>query len=239
MSYTIIDIQAKLKQLDYYHNAVNGLVTIDYVNAVIDFQKSTNLNPDGIIGPLTIAALFDNRVITHNTNIDFNSPIWLRVAKSYIGVEEITGHNDNPIIMGWWKRLGISVDNRDLPPWCAGFVGGVLEECGIRSSRSALARSYEHWGATLPGPALGAVASLWRGSRVSGLGHVVFVVGISKSGKLLGLGGNQGNSVNIKPIDTSRVLAYCYPASYPRPLMYNSNNLPIIDINGNVNDSEI
>lgn len=69
-------------------------------------------------------------------------PVWLRIARGYLGQREIVGRKHNPLILRWWQRIRAPFTD-DETPWCAGFVGGVLEEAGIKSSRSAAARSYE------------------------------------------------------------------------------------------------
>ncbi|AWI88049.1 hypothetical protein C0214_07050 [Methylobacterium sp. DM1] len=89
-------------------------------------------------------------------------------------------------------------------PWCAGFVGGVLEEAGIKSGRSAAARSYVNWGQRLAKPVVGCIVVLERGP---GHGHVFFLLGRDTRGNLVGLGGNQGNRVSVASFDLKRVLA--------------------------------
>jgi hypothetical protein len=50
-----------------------------------------------------------------------------------------------------------------------------------------------------------------------GGGHVGFVVGKDQAGNLMVLGGNQSDSVNIKPFKTDRVVGYRWPVGAPRP----------------------
>lgn len=138
-------------------------------------------------------------------------PIWLTTARKYIGQSETKGSKHNPLILKWWSAIRAPFSD-DETPWCAGFVGGVLEECGIKSSRSARARSYETWGIPIAVPILGAVAVLDRGPRSNGKGHVTFIAGRHLDGRLMGLGGNQGDSVNIKPFEPSRVISYRMPS---------------------------
>lgn len=51
------EIQTKLKQWGYYDGNVDGIFGTATKNAVIYFQKKNNLNPDGIVGKKTLAAL--------------------------------------------------------------------------------------------------------------------------------------------------------------------------------------
>lgn len=53
----VMEIQSVLKKLGYYNGDVDGIYGSLTENAVIEFQKDNNLVPDGIIGPLTYAAL--------------------------------------------------------------------------------------------------------------------------------------------------------------------------------------
>jgi uncharacterized protein (TIGR02594 family) len=161
---------------------------------------------------------------------------WLTLAKSYIGLSEVPGKEHNPKIVGWWKAIKATFID-DETPWCAAFVGGVLEECGIRSTRSAMARSYTKWGLPLAGPVVGAVVIFWRGSILGPSGHVGFVVGKDRRGNLMVLGGNQGDKVSILPFNPTRILDFRWPEGVPLPFC-NWYNLPIVDSNGEVSTNE-
>lgn len=50
-------LQSTLKELGYYRGAIDGFFGLQTQNAVIRFQRSNDLNPDGIVGPLTWNAL--------------------------------------------------------------------------------------------------------------------------------------------------------------------------------------
>ena len=105
----------------------------------------------------------------------------------------------------------------DETPWCAAFVGAVLEECGIKSTRSAAARSYLKWGDAIARPVPGAVVVFWRGNPDGWSGHVGFVCGVTASGDILVLGGNQGDMVSIRTFTKHRVLGYRWPVNAPLP----------------------
>ena len=94
----------------------------------------------------------------------------------------------------------------------------MLEDAGIRSTYSGMARSYSHgWGRKLDKPVPGAVVVFWRGSRQGTSGHVGFVTGFDQHGNVMCLGGNQSNAVNIKPFSTDRVIGYYWPHGVPLP----------------------
>lgn len=136
---------------------------------------------------------------------------WIDEARKYIGVKEIPGEKSEPLILKWWKAIKRAGIQNDEVPWCAAFVGGCLEAVGIVSSRYESAKSYLSWGVPLSAPVYGCIVVFNR----DGGGHVGFVVGQDKAGRLLVLGGNQGNAVSIAPFDRSRVAGYRWPASIP------------------------
>lgn len=144
-----------------------------------------------------------------------SEPRWLIRARSYIGTKEIPGRENNPTILKWWKEIRSQFLD-DETPWCAAFVGGVLEESGIKSTRSGMARSYENWGVPLKYPATGAVVTFSR----KGGGHVGFVVGYNADTVSV-LGGNQRDSVNVSRFAKNaaglKVTSYRWPSGEPLP----------------------
>lgn len=164
-------------------------------------------------------------------------PHWLKEALSYIGTKETPGPKHNLKIVSMWQKIKSSIRD-DETPWCAAFVGSVLEDCGITSSRSAAARSYAKWGTKLTGPAVGAIVSFWRGSPTGWSGHVGFIVGKDQAGNLMVCGGNQGDAVNIKPFALDRVLAYSWPQSIAKPYETGMNTLPIVQSDGRLSTNE-
>lgn len=161
-------------------------------------------------------------------------PVWLTRARTYIGQREIAGVRNNPLILHWWVLIHAAF-NDDETPWCAGFVGGVLEECGIRSSRSAAARSYLNWGRGLTGAAVGCIAVFERGPVN---GHVGFVAGRNADGNLMILGGNQGDMVRIAPFRLSRLLGYRWPADVMLPPVQGLKNVPLLKDAGPASENE-
>ena len=220
--------------------------------AVIQFKKSAGLRARSYVGPLTKAALFEGRLAVEPKTVRATTkdkaesktdksanPVWLKLASSYLGLREYRGSRHNPKILEWWIKLGLPFRN-DETPWCAGYVCGVLEEAGIRSPRSAAARSFywKGWGRILSGPAVGCVVSMWRGSKKGAYGHVGFVVGKDRFGNLMILGGNQGNRVSIRPFNRNRVLSYHWPATHEAPKKQGLASLPILASDGRVSRNE-
>lgn len=135
-------------------------------------------------------------------------PKWLAEARKLIGLTEIKGQKHAPEIVQFWKDIKRGGIKDDETPWCAAFVGAMLERSGVQSSRFESARSYEEWGRPLKFPVVGCVVVFSR----EGGGHVGFAVGKDERGNLLILGGNQSDAVNIKAFPLSRVTAYRWPA---------------------------
>lgn len=163
-------------------------------------------------------------------------PAWLQHGLTYLGLKEVPGKQNNASIVGWWKRIRAPFKD-DETPWCAGFVGGVLEECNIVSSRSAAAKSYQNWGQPV-GPCVGAVVVFWRGTPEAATGHVGFIVGKDQLGNLMVLGGNQGDCVSIKPFALERVLSYHWPKLVAAPIEQSMKTLPLVKSDGQLSTTE-
>lgn len=130
------------------------------------------------------------------------------VAKQYIGVREIPGKADNPIIVRWLRALATWISD-DETAWCSAFVNHCAREAGYESTGKLNARSWLDVGETIPLSAarIGDVVILWRVSRNSWQGHVAFLDHHNaKRGLLYLLGGNQNDSVNITAYPVERLL---------------------------------
>lgn len=92
---------------------------------------------------------------------------------------------------------------------CGIFAGAVLKRTGraypVKAPGWAL--SYRNNGVILEKPAYGAVFTKKR----NGGGHVGFVAGITETGMIVGLGGNQSDSVNLALFRPGE-LTYTWPA---------------------------
>lgn len=164
-----------------------------------------------------------------------NGPVWLDIAKKYLGEREVKGPHHNPDILKWWRDIGAPFKD-DETPWCGAFVGGVLTEAHLRVvPGGASARAWLQLETKIDRAAVGCVVVFWRGSPGSGQGHVGFVCGKDQAGNLMVIGGNQGDAVTIKPFAKTRVLGYRWPNVAPSPERY---NLPIINSDGKLSEDE-
>ncbi|CUH61544.1 C40 family peptidase [Thalassobacter stenotrophicus] len=128
------------------------------------------------------------------------------IARSYIGTTEGPGPENNPAIMEMYGSVGHDWVEHDSVAWCAAFVGHCLEKAGIRSTRKLTARSYLDWGAPVKtaDAQQGDIGIIPRG-RLSWQGHVFFIDRI-EGAWVWGLGGNQGDAVNIKRYPVAKLL---------------------------------
>jgi uncharacterized protein (TIGR02594 family) len=174
-----------------------------------------------------------------------NRPEWLVNYLRYRGIHEMHGNSSNPIILELLDRADGSDDGKNLQnihddetPYCSSALCGNFEELGFTSPRSAMARSWEHWGVHLIGPALGCVVVFWRGSRSGSNGHVGLVAGRDQHGNLVVFGANQGDQFKYSNFDTERVLSYRWPEGEPLPEFTNFRDLPVVDSDGKLSTNE-
>lgn len=146
-------------------------------------------------------------------------PRWLSEAKKYLGQREVPGAASNPWIKAMWLKLKggtwfwktYGEDDSKLP-WCGGFMGYVMQECGLPLPKNvAAAKSWLEWGVQIATPVVGCVVVFTR----EGGGHVGLVVGKDQNDRLMVLGANQGDAVSIAPFDMARVSGYRWPDPGP------------------------
>lgn len=141
------------------------------------------------------------------------TPVWLVEAFKSVGIEEIVGEENHPKIVSWWARIFRRGIKDDETPWCAAFVGAMLEGVGIKSTRFESAGSYRTWGTALSQPAFGAVCTLRR----PGGNHVAFCVGRDARGNIVLLGGNQSNKVTTMTVPLEAIDSWRWPNGLPIP----------------------
>ena len=133
--------------------------------------------------------------------------LWVGIAKSKLGLKEIPGKESAPEIVkmllklkAWWRD--------DSTPWCGVFAAYCLSEALLPYPKEYYrALAWKEYGLKLDRPAYGCIVVFSR----EGGGHVGFVVGQDDRGRLMVLGGNQGDKVSVAPFDRNRVVAYRYP----------------------------
>lgn len=228
----IREIQTRLKVHGFEPGRVDGVFGPLTASAVVAFKVSKGLSPRDYVGPITMAELRkepNNQIAPPSLPDD---PVWLRRARQEIGVSEIAGRQHSKRILSYWELAKLPFSD-DETPWCAGFCNAMLEDSGIKGTRSGMARSFERWGQPC-GPLKGAVVVLWRNSKNSPYGHVGFLTGKDQYGNLMILGGNQGDAVNIKPFLASRVVTYRWPIGFN----LDGSPVEVVQSNGQVSTNE-
>lgn len=221
------DLQRRLNELGYEAGPVDGIFGPLTERAVRSFQRDSGLVVDGLVGPRTRSNLESPQCRATSRPIQpspprpprqqnpgtAGEPRWLGVARREICTRQSPDKNNpNPRIVEYHQSTSLRAQD-DTTPWCASFMSWVLEQAGVRSTRSARAKSYLEWGNALDQPRVGAIAVFHRGPgqpTSSGPGHVGFFV--EDRGESIGLlGGNQGNHVNIRSYGKGRLMAYRWP----------------------------
>lgn len=169
-----------------------------------------------------------------------NEVPWLAIARDQIGVREIKGSQHEPKILSMWKDARLHFTD-DETAWCCALVGSSLERCYVNSTRRANARSYEHWGIDVKANGieqipLGAILVFERPPNPLE-GHVGFAVGRTEDGKIMTLGGNQRDSVNISPKLYESLVAARWPSEFADDLRL-LHHIPLMKSNGAISTNE-
>lgn len=182
---------------------------------------------------------------------DLNDLAWIKNLSHFIGLKEIPGSKHNVVIQNWLKNMGCySREQRswwrdDETPWCGLAVGHALGVSGrfvVPYWFRAKAWADEQYMTKLDKPAFGCIAVKSR----QGGGHVFFVVGMDQKGRILGLGGNQGNQVSIVPFNKSEIDSYWWPSkwdgercikSIPSLKRYQLSNLQVATLSQGVSEA--
>lgn len=204
-------IQQALKDKGFDPGKVDGIWGRNTIAAVKQFQAQQGLEVDGIIGPLTTAALFAGSLPAPPAPGSLLP--WFEEAKHLMGTKELRGNADNPDIMEWADDLDIKYAGDDVP-WCGLFVAHCIGSTLLQEVLPANplgARQWAKFGVETT-PRLGAVMVFWRQSPASGKGHVGFYVGEDKTAYQI-LGGNQSDKVCLTWLSKDRFLCARWPNS--------------------------
>lgn len=139
-------------------------------------------------------------------------PKLVSAALQYLGVREIPGSASNPIIMDMARGLNVSdIYSNDDISWCALFINHLLRITGkppldYKGDRYNIlrAKGMLQWGNVVGEDdiRLGDIVILKR----EGGGHVFIAIAMTKKGTIVGIGGNQSNSVSFSEFDQKRII---------------------------------
>jgi uncharacterized protein (TIGR02594 family) len=146
--------------------------------------------------------------LQYNTRKLLPSEAMNRLASQYIGLQEIEGGEDNPIIVQWFKDIGHWWVKDDETAWCSCFINWLAWMTGVEMSGKLDARSWLRVGQSVNFPHIGDVVVFWREHITSWKGHVGLFNGYDHNGNIIVLGGNQGNEVCYSVYDKDRLLDF-------------------------------
>jgi TIGR02594 family protein len=137
---------------------------------------------------------------------------WIKIARQEIGVKEIRGKVHNKRVIEYHSTTGKAPD--DETAWCSSFVNWSLKQVGIKGTNNAQAISWQimHWGVALSTPVYGCIGVRRKPNGING--HVAFIVGKTKDGNLIALGGNQGDEVNLQEFPKGYFRYFRYPKNF-------------------------
>lgn len=134
-------------------------------------------------------------------------------ALQYLGVKEIPGVKNNPVIMEMAKGLGVDdIYTNDDMSWCAVFINHLIRINGKPINLSpkdkydllrALKTADLFNDVPIDDWKLGDIMTLKR----TGGGHVFLPISKTDKNTIWGCGGNQSNSVSFSEFDMNRVVA--------------------------------
>ena len=144
-------------------------------------------------------------------------PKLLSAMLQYLGVKEIKGSANNPVIMNMAKTLGIDdiYTSDDKQPWCALLMNFLIFITGkprmnLKKDKYNLLRALylmNYGEAVAPGDErLGDIGVLKR----EGGGHTFILIAKANSldGNPIGIGGNQGDKIGFDEFDKDRIEGY-------------------------------
>lgn len=132
----------------------------------------------------------------------------LKLAMTFLGLQEIEGEEDNPTIVQWFADIGFAWIKDDETAWCSLTINWLAWKLGLERSGKLNAKSWLDVGMKVTDPIPGDVVILYRGKPNDWTGHVGIFIGYNKAGDIFMWGGNQKNEINITPKGAYRLLGF-------------------------------
>jgi uncharacterized protein (TIGR02594 family) len=138
----------------------------------------------------------------------FSHPL-IQQAVAFYGVKEIVGEQNDKNIMMFFRESGNRNVTSDEDAWCSVFISYCAKKAGAAFTKKATAKSWLNVGERITQPTPGDIVVFWREDPDSWKGHVAIYLGKdSATGKIVCLGGNQDDEVNVRMYDSNYVLGY-------------------------------
>lgn len=191
----------------------DSILTQDFLQnplTAIPFAKGMAENETGKPFPLSDDGWMQAHTLAFPPAPKNGAGNWMDLARADLGVAEISGTKDNPLIMQWYVDVGHSEVQHDETPNCAAFVGSKLKRAGMAYLETLTARDYLKCGTPVDDPRPGDLVIFWRNSPSSWEGHVAFVDSVTAK-TVRALGANQGNKVSVANFPRSQVLGFRRP----------------------------
>lgn len=152
---------------------------------------------------------------------------WIIEAEKVLGWHEIRDHSK---LSTWLKSEGKTLGDPSKLPWCGDFVDTVISLALPKEPRPGKLGENPYWALNWEFFGVPVVPSLYCVAyfvRSKG-GHVGFLVGEDDT-RYYVLGGNQGDSVSVVPIEKNRLRGTRWPSTYvnkplPLPRMTSSSS---------------
>lgn len=125
-------------------------------------------------------------------------PTMLEVMQGRLGIQELPGTRNNPVIVGWAAKAGHPEIKDDETSWCSICMDSAAVEAGMPMppvNINTMAKSWLTWGVTVkPEDVQAGDVCIWpRGDPRGPYGHVNIVESVTADRrKVICIGGNQG-----------------------------------------------
>lgn len=187
-------------------------ISLDMTNAMISKNQEAGTKPN------YSGVLRDDKAGTSNGGNGSGTP-WMNIARSQLGINE----NGNPTTVNQYHAVGANQPtwSGTKYPWCASFVGWVLNKAGLKHPITARALDYAKYGKKLSKDNIpyGAIMVM----KIGNGNHVCFCAE-DKGANVVMLGGNQsskkkgnqrnGGEVTLSTISKKNVVQVVYPHEY-------------------------
>lgn len=198
--------------------AVDGVIGPQTTGALRSFQRARKLKQSGLADAATVGAL---RMEPGKPRTEASTPPaelmppWMTEMHRRMGLHETRDNAE----LSLWLRIGKYLGNPAKLPWC----GDAIETCIVKTlpdepvpNNPFWAQAWKDFGRAVE-PIVGSIGVIrWSASS----GHVGIVADATSS-RILLLGGNQSNEINLTWFARSAFIAFRWPRtvvvkSYPR-----------------------